>query len=400
MRLSLRLALLNIRRYPLRTLGSAVCLLFFSFALFSAALFISSLSETVSEILGTRNSGNTVAVLTPDIGELKSVSECPYILEARPVYWANLVSGKMDIEDIGEFDINVFYEMSPDINTLVPKTYMDDFYALGYEDFLVAGRMPERSGEMILCESWLKNQNFTDYNVILDKHITLWHDFIYEEKIIDLENAEIVGIFTENIMDINALLPYTEWVWTDYAFLLDDESEFNFIETFCTIDQIGKAYDYFCEKYGAENVVDFSYISEAIEKLIGLNSFVGKLMFLAAGAVALVYVLIRLTVSANYIKERSLFVTAADAFGCGKKHIFGAFAAENIALLIPVSVISGLAAASFVKMILRLISAYVGVESAFAINYGILSLTFTAILIIEPVLILLSVLLLRTRSND
>ena len=397
MRLSLKLALLNIRRYPLRTFGSAVCLLVFSFAMFSAALFTSSLSGAVSEILGTRNSGNTVAVFTPNISEFNNVSECPYILEARPSYWNTHVSGEITVEDIGEFDINIFYEVSPDINTLVPNTYLEDLYALGGEEFLIAGRMPERSGEMIICESWLKNQNLTDYNVILGKQITLWHDFI-DEKIIDLENAEIVGIFTEDIMDINALQSYSEWAV--YAFLLSDESEFNFIETFCSLDQIDKAYKYFCEEYGEGAVIKTVLTSEAIEKLSGLNSFVGKLMFLAAGAVALVYVLIRLTVFANYIKEKSLFVTAADAFGCGKKHIFGAFAAENIMLLIPVSVVSGLAASAFVKMIFELISAYVGVTLTFTLNYGIMFAAFAAITVIELANLLLSVLLLQTKSND
>ena len=396
MKLSLKLALLNIRRYPIRAVGSAVCLLIFSFAMFSAALFRSSLSSTVSEILGTRNSGNVIAVFTSDISELNSISECPYILEAFPVYWDNLVSGEITVEDLGEFDILISYGMSPDTDTLVPNTYLEELYALGYENFLVAGRMPERSGEMIICESWLKNQNFTDYNVILGKHITLSHDFIFNEKINDLEDAELVGIFTEDIMDIIAFKDYIGV----QAFLLDDESEFNYIQTFCSLDQIAKAYDYFCEKYGGENVVNFSYTSEAIENLLGLNSFVGKLMFLAAGATALVYVLIRLTVSANYIKEKSLFVTATDAFGCGKKHIFGAFAAENIALLIPVSVISGLAASAFVKMILELISAYAGVTLAFALDYGILFMAFAAILIIELVNLLLSIFLLRSRSND
>ena len=182
--------------------------------------------------------------------------------------------------------------------------------------------------------------------------------------------------------------------------MLDAESEFNFIETFCSIDQIDKAYKYFCEEYGEGAVTKTVLTSAAIEKLSGLNSFVGKLMFLAAGAVALVYVLIQLTVFANYIKERSLFVTAADAFGCGKKHIFGAFAAENIALLIPVSVISGLAASAFVKMIFELISAYVGVTLAFALDHVILFTAFAAILIVELANLLLSVFLLRSGSND
>lgn len=398
MKLSLALALMNIRRYPLRALGSAVCLLFFSFAMFSAALFTSLLSGAISEILKARSSGNTVTIFTSDISELNSVSECPYILEVRPSYWNTFVSGEITIEDIGEFDINIFYEVSPDINTLVPNTYLEDLYALGGEKFLIAGRMPEKYGEMIICESWIKNRKFYDYSTILNRQATLSYDYVNDEKIIVFENVEIVGIFTEDIMDINALQSYTEWAV--YAFLLDAESEFNFIETFCSIDKIDKAYEYFCEKYGENKVIRTVLTAPAIEKLSGLNLFIGNLMYLAAGAIALIYVLIQITFFANYIKEKSLFVTAADAFGCGKKPIFGAFAIENIALLIPVSVISGLAASAFVKMILELISAYAGVTLEFTLDYGILLAAFATILLIELVNLLLSILLFRTKSND
>lgn len=396
--LSLRLALLNIRRYPLRTIGSAVCLFVFSFAMFSAALFTSSLSGAVSEILKTRSSGNTVSIIETDIDELDNISECPYILEALPSYWNNYVSGYITIEDIGEFDINLFYQVSPDINTLIPNTYLDEFYAIGGENFLIAGRMPESSGEMIICESWLKIIRFKDYNAVLNRQITLSHDWIKDERIIDLENAQIVGIFSEDLMKINALNSYTEW--SVYAFLLDAEGEYNFIDTYCSIDKIDKAYEYFCEKYGGDNVVKTVITTSAIEKLSGLNSFVGKLMFLAAGAVALIYVLIQLTVFANYIKEKSTFVTAADAFGCGKKHIFGAFAAENIALLIPVSVISAIAGSSFVKTVVDIISAYVGVTLDISLNYIIILAAIAALIVIELIILLLSVLFVRAHSND
>ena len=397
MKLSLKLALLNIRRYPLRTIGSAVCLLVFSFAMFSAALFTSSLSGAVSDILKTRSSGNIIIIKT-DIDELDNVSKCPYILEALPDYWGDYVSGYINIEDIGEFDINFYYAASPDKNTLIPITYLDEFYAIGYENFLVAGRLPESSGDMIICESWLKKTQFRDYSVILDKPITIYHDWIFDEKIIDIENARIVGVFSEDMMKLNALDGHDDWF--DYAFLLDAESEYSSIKTFCSIDQIDKAYKYFSEKYGKDKLIKTVLTTYAIERLSGLRLFIGNLMFLAAGAVALVYMLIQLTVFANYIKEKSTFVTAADAFGCGKKHIFGAFAAENIALLIPISVISALAGSAFVRMILELISAYSGVTLEISLNYFIIFAAAAALILIELVILLLSVLLFRTRSND
>jgi len=405
-KLSFGLALLNIRRYPLRTLGSAVCLLFFSFALFSAGLFTRSLSGAVSEVLRTRSSGNVVAVHT-DIGGLENISECPYILEALPYYWSELVmNGNIEIEGMGKFEINLFYEQSPDADGLIPNTYMEEFRALGGDNFLVAGRMPERSGEMIICESWLKSARIKNYNEILDKPVVISQE-VYDwlpDKII-LDNSVIVGVFSERFMDINALEGYKYWSeQTHIGFLLNSGSEYNFIEAFCSIDQIDKAYEYLDERYGGEDKIDgviaSTITSEAIEKLSGLNLFVGNLMRLAAGAVALIYVLIQIVMMSNYIREKTLFVTAADAFGCGRAHIFGAFAAENIALLIPVSVVSGTLACAFVKLIFGLISAYAGMELSVAVDIGVMLTAFAVLVVVVAAELLLSILLFRGNGND
>lgn len=406
MRLSFGLAILNIRRYPLRTLGSAVCLLFFSFALFSAGLFTRSLSGAVSELLKTRSSGNNIAVHT-DIGELENISKCPYILEARPHYWGELAdSSNIEIEGVGEFEINLFYEQYPDADALIPQTYLDEFRALGGKELLVAGRMPERSGEMIICESWLKSARIKDYNEILGKPITISCEvFDWLPPKILLDNSVIVGVFSERLTEISALDGYNSWgERTHIGFLLNSESEYNCIETYCSIDQFDKAYEYLKERYGVEGaingVVGWTMTSEAIEKLSGLHLFVGNLMYLASGAVALIYVLIQIIIMSNYIKEKSLFVTAADAFGCGKRHIFGAFAAENIALLVPVSLASGVLASAFVKALFGLISAYAGVTLDVTVDPGVMLAVVAAMLTFEFITVLLGTLLFRKGSND
>lgn len=406
MKLSLKLALLNIRRYPLRTLGSAVCLLFFSFALFSAGLFTRSLSGAVSELMRTRSSGNCVAVHT-DIGELENISKCPYILEARPHYWGELADDSfIEIEGAGKFEINLFYEQFPDAEGLIPKTYLDEYRALGGEELLVAGRMPERSGEMIICESWLRSARFKDYGVILGKPVMISRE-VYDrlpDKII-LDDTVIVGVFSERFTEINALDGYELWgERTHIGFLVNSESEYNFIETYCTTDRLDDAYKYLKERYGAEgklnDVVQSSITSMAIEKLSGLNSFIGNLMYLAAGAVALTYVLIRIIMTSNYIKEKTLFITAADAFGCGRAHIFGAFAAENIALLLPVSVISGALACAFVKMIFGLISAYAGMALNVGVDFRAMPAAFVVMVIVEMTVLFIAVLMFRRSGND
>lgn len=405
MRLSFGLAVLNIRRYPLRTLGSAVCLLFFSFALFSAVLFTRSLSGAVSEILKTRSSGNVVIISKTDIGELERISECPFILEAVPLYWDEYAFGYIEIDGIGKFETQSFIMESPDPKTLIPNTYLEEFRVIGGGELLAAGRMPEDPEEMIVCESLLKRLRIKDYGEVLEKTVTVTQSEPEYMRPVSFNNGRIVGVYSERFMEINALSGYNDrnmyGEYSDVVFMLNSEAEYESrIAAYCSVDEIDRAYEYLRGIYGKKKVLKTTLTSAAIEKLSGLNSFVGNLMYLAAGAVALIYVLIQIIMMANYIKEKTLFVTAADAFGCGRAHIFGAFAAENAALLIPVSAFSGALAGAFVKMIFGLVSAYAGVTLDVTIDFGIVLLAVAVMLLFEIFTVLLGTLLFRRVSND
>lgn len=403
MKLSFKLALLNIRRYPLRIVGSAVCLLLFGFALFSAVTFTRSLKATVSEVLKSRSSGNMILVKC-DIGELDSILKNPDILEAVPSYREGFVCGEITVDGVGEFDVNLDYEQSPDADTLIPETYFNEFYALGGKDFLVAGRMPESDNEMLICESWCKDRRIENYDDILNKRATISHDFsFYNEKIIDHENVRIVGIFSKDFLGINALEHYR--IETDYfggtcAFLVNPECKYQSIVTYCSIDKVDKVYSELCGKYGEDKIIKFVLISDAMDKLSGLHLFIGNLMYLAAGAIAFIYLMTRIVSALNYFREKSLFITAADAFGCGKPHILGAFAAENIALIIPISVISAVLSCSFIKLIFRIISAYLGMELDVTIDLGAVFIAAALMPIIELLVLLISLLVFRKKSND
>lgn len=405
MKLSFKLALLNIRRYPLRILGSAVCLLLFGFALFSAVTFTRSLKSTVAEVLRSRSSGNTVLIKT-DIGELENIKKTSDILEAVPYYLDNsfgFVSGEITIDGLGEFHINLHYDQSPDAKTLIPETYLNEFYALGGKEILVAGRMPEGSNEMIICESFCKSKHILNYDDILNKPAAVSHDFMFDEKVIDFENIQIVGIFSEDFLEITALSYYkfeTDYYGSVSAFLVNPESKCRGIVAYCSIDKIDGVYSELCEKYGEDIVFESTGTSYAIEQLSGLHLFIGNLMYLAAAAIAFIYVMTRMVSTLNYFKEKSSFITATDAFGCGKTHILGAFAAENITLLIPVSVISAVLSCSFIKLIFRIISAYLGIELNLSIDLWAVLLAAVIMVIFEFLVLLMSFLLFRKKSND
>lgn len=398
--LSFKLALMNIRRYPFRIIGNIVCLLLFGFALFSAVTFTRSLKNTVAEVLKMRSSGNIVLVKT-DIGKLDVISDMPGVLEALPYYREGFVSGEITIEGMGEFDVNLFYEQSQNAKTLIPMTYLNEFRALGGGNILVAGRMPEDDNEMIICENFCKSRRIINYDDILNKAATISHSFIGDEKIIDHENVRIVGIFSEDFLDIAALGNFksqTDDFGSTSAFIVNPESNYQGIVAYSTIDNVDSVCDRLSEKYGG--VIKTVFTSNALDKLSGLHLFIGNLMYLAAGAIAFIYLVTRIISALNYFREKALFITAADAFGCGKPHILGAFAAENIVLLIPISIISALLSCLFIELIFKILSAYLGIEFDTVIDFGSILTALVLMLIVELLILLLSFLLFRNRSND
>lgn len=410
MKLSFKLALLNIRRYPLRIFGSAVCLLLFGFALFSAVTFTRTLNNTVSNALKSRSSGNTVIVKN-GVEELDYISKNPGTLETRAFYLSNYEYGQFEIEGVGEFDeINLFYEQAPDSKTLIPDIYLEEFCAVSNSDLLVAGRLPENSGEMMINEGWFKSSRITDYGDILNKKTTFYTEYFDGETKnfkteVFLEDAKIVGVYSEDFLDITALSSYkydSEKYGFAIAFLINPECKPKGVEAFCTIDKIDRVYADFCAKYGEENVIKTVLAIPAIEQLSGFNAFIGNLMYLAAAAIAFIYVMTRMVSALNYFKEKSSFLTATDAFGCSKRHIIGAFAAENITLLIPISIISAVLSCSFIKLIFRIISSYIGIGIEFdtAIDFSSIFTALVLMLIFEILILLISFLLFRNRSND
>lgn len=244
--------------------------------------------------------------------------------------------------------------------------------------------------------------------MILDKPITIYEDYynIETKKLetkIFFENARIVGVYSEEFLNITALHDYkheSEHYSWGVAFLINSESKTDGVIAYCSIDKIDRVYADFCAKYGEENVIKTVLTLPAIERLSGFNAFIGNLMYLAAGACALIYAIIRVISASNYLKEKSLFVTAADAFGCPKSRILGAFAAENIALMIPISVISAILGNVFVKSIFGLISAYLEMKFEVAIDYVGIPAVLAFMLIVEILTLIISVAMPRKNENN
>lgn len=418
MKLSLELALLNIRRYPLRIIGSAVCLLLFGFALFSAVTFTRSLESTVAELLKTRGSGTLVFVRqadrenfndtsrTPDIKDIEKTAQTPDVTETRPYYSPDHVNGIMTIESFGELDISLYCKQSRDPETLVPKAYLDEFYALGYEGFLISGRMPEALGEMIVCETFFKSRHIENYADLLNKPAVLREPWLAGEYV-DFANVKIVGVFSENFLNICVLESHkadSRLYGIDLAFLVNPKAVYFGIEAYCSIDKIDKVERALREKFPEESakgdVFQDIITSYAIERLSGLRLFIGNLMYLAAGAIAFIYLMTRIISAQNYFKEKSAFITAADAFGCTKPRILGAFAAENILLLIPVSVISAVLGCSFIRLVFNIISAYIGLKFNAVIDLSAVFIAAALMIAVEILILLISFLLFRKKSND
>lgn len=99
-------------------------------------------------------------------------------------------------------------------------------------------------------------------------------------------------------------------------------------------------------------------------------------------------------------KPEALGETAADAFGCTKPRILGAFAAENILLLIPVSVISAVLGCSFIRLVFNIISAYIGLKFNAVIDLSAVFIAAALMIAVEILILLISFLLFRKKTND
>lgn len=407
MKLPFNLAIKNIRRYPLRILGNALCLLLFGFAMFSAVIFSQSLKNTISEVLKQRSSGNIALIKCGenDIDIADTVSELPDVLETAPYYPEGVIFGKIAIDGVGEFDINLDYKQSQTAQTLIPKVYFDEFYALGNSEFLVAGKFPENENEMIICENFCKNSRILNYDDILNKTATVSRDFFpeisqYEKTFTYFEDVKIVGIFSEDFLNINALSNEksdAEFFGSTTAFLVNPKCKLQGIIAYTTIDKIDDVCEILSEKY---SVIKTVYESDAIEKLSGLRTFITNLMLLAAGAAAFIYLMTRLTSAMNYFREKSPFITAADAFGCKKSHILAAFAIENLILLLPASIISALLGCTFIRFIFRIISSYLKIEFSAKIDYSAVFSAFLLMILTEFLILFISFLLFRKSENN
>lgn len=411
MKLSLKLALLNIRRYPPRIIGSTVCLLLFGFALFSSVTFTRSLKSTVSELLNMRVSGTMVFVrqgdmenrdVTLDESDLERVAETPDVIQAHPYYLPEYLAGTLSFEGVGELETGLDCKQSRDAKTLVPKAYLNEYYALGGEEFLVAGRMPENAYEMIVCESFFKNRRIDNYADFLEKPAA-FREFDDVDNQRGLGNLKIVGVFSEKLMNI-AVFEDSRSMGIEQAFLINPKACYWGIEAYCALDKVEKVCEALREKFplenSNENVFENVMTSEAIERLSGLHLFIGNLMYLAAGAIAFIYLMTRIISAQNYFKEKSAFITAADAFGCTKPHILGAFAAENILLSVPVSIVSAVLGISFNRLIFKIISAYLGMEFNAAIDTSAVITASALMFAAELLIMLVSFLLLGKRAND
>ena len=395
MKLVIKLAFLNIKRYPLRTVSTILCLLFFSFFLFSSISFSWSLSDSIAESISLRSSGNTLVIKT-DVKNFEVVKKNKNILEVFPLYKEDFVSGEISIEGMGKFDINAFIRQSADSKTLIPNTFINEFCALGGKNVLVAGRMPQNDNELIINSGYIKNLQITDYSLILEKEINIFHDYLGNE-INDLDSGKIVGIYSQEFLNINGLHDYYDYA---FCFCQNNIIQQNKIVTYCSADKIDRAYIEMCDNFGSENVIKTVKLGVAIEKLLGLRAFISKLMFLATAAITLIYILVQINVTDNYFREKKTFIRAADAFGCGKKHLIGVFAFEHMILLMPIFIFTILLGHAFVVIIFDLISAVEKINLSSQINIGISAITFIILIFLEAVVVIIKSFFNGNNTND
>lgn len=237
MKTSAIFAFKNIRRYPLSSLGRSLLLFVLTFVVVLASMFSISIADSISDILNSRASGNTVVVST-DESELTNISKLSFIKEVA-VYPSKIFSsGEIDIEDIGTFQISCNVIKARDINSLIPQTYVGEFNNISDDDLILAGRLPENDNEIIVDSKYIDSLQIYDYNQILGKKTSIYHRY-FNDMVFDVSESTIVGVYSRSLLNITALNSIKD---SACCFLLDGSLAYSGkLIAYCDLENISEA---------------------------------------------------------------------------------------------------------------------------------------------------------------
>lgn len=396
MKSSLLIALNNIRRYKVSSLGRSLLLVILSFVIISALMFSISITNAISDILDSRSSGNYVLV-SADRSELINISKTPYVSEAIILPKYSFASGNAEIEDIGTFHINCSISKAQDESSLFPDAYLNEFKYISDDSFILAGRLPEKDKELVIDSRYIDKLQIYDYSQIVGKKISISHQFL-DETLYDIDSAIIVGVYSSSFLDITAFNDFGNGA---YCFMVDDSIQYSgVIMAFCNLDNIDKVARVFEERYGTFNVKTNTKTTVALNELINISSFIKKVMQLVSVVIGMVFVVVQIIMTTNYLNEKQAFVSAISAFGLKKENLVLVFIFEYLLLLIIPFALSCCLAILFTKTLVHYTALLSGIRFITSFNPIPIIASFIIIFVISLITILASVYLLHPNRNE
>ncbi len=400
MKTSLIFALKNINRYRTTSFVRSVLLFFLTLSVVSASMFSMSMTSSVSDILNSRSSGNTVLIKT-DESRLSDISALPFIKEACIFPERSFTSGEIAIENVGTFDINCCLIKSKDKNALIPQTYTDEFKVIGGDKLLVAGRLPENDNEMIIDSKYTDGLQIYDYAQILGKKASVYYPF-FGETIYDVNQAVIVGVYSGELLNITALSGViSNSKDSACCFLYDKSCSYGgYIVAYCALENINVAYATLLNEYGAGNLIKSTLTTKPFNELINISSFIKNVMALICIVLCMVYAVTQIIVLTNYLHEKRDFVSAINAFGLRNGQLFFVFVFEYLFVSIIPFVLSSALSVVFTKSISRYVSVLAGIKYTTAVSLLPIIVSFAVVLTISLITICIAVYAYKPVRNE
>lgn len=396
MKTSAIFAFKNIRRYPLSSLGRSLLLFVLTFVVVLASMFSISIADSISDILNSRASGNTVVVST-DESELTNISKLSFIKEVA-VYPSKIFSsGEIDIEDIGTFQISCNVIKARDINSLIPQTYVGEFNDISDDDLILAGRLPENDNEIIVDSKYIDSLQIYDYNQILGKKTSIYHRY-FNDMVFDVSESTIVGVYSRSLLNITALNSIKD---SACCFLLDGSLAYSGkLIAYCDLENISEAEVFLQKQYGATNVIRTTKTTIPFNELVNISSFIRNIMVLVCLVVCLVYTVVRIITVTNHLHEKEDFVSAIKAFGLKDKSLVFIFLFESLIISVIPFILSGVLSAVCTKGISRYVSILSGIGYGVKIRFLPFAIAFAIIFAINFFTIIVSVYSYKPAKNE
>ncbi len=396
MKTSIAFAFKNIKRYFFSSLGRSVLLFVLTFVVVLASMFSISITNSISDILNSRASGNTILVTT-DESELTNISNLSYIKEVTVYPNKTFTSGEVMIEDIGTFHINCNIVKSQYKNSLVPQTYIEEFNNISNGNLLLAGRLPESNNELIIDSKYIDDIQVYDYNQILGKKISVYHPY-FDDVVYDINESVIVGVYSHVLLDITALSSINN---SACCFLLDNSLTYsgNLI-AYCELQNMEKAGVALQEQYGETNVIKSTITTIPFNELINISSFIKNIMLLVCLVICLVYIVVQIIVITNYLHEKQDFVSAIKAFGLKDKNLVLIFLFEYLIVSIIPFILSSVLSVVLTKSLSYYVSILSGIRYEATVSFLPIIISFIIVLGISLITICVAVYSYKPIRNE